>query len=336
MTHILLEHGSGGRLARDLTERIFLRYFKNPTLHQLADAAVLPFTGHCLAVTTDAFVVEPLFFAGGDIGKLAVCGTVNDLAVAGALPLYLTAAFVIEEGLSFQTLEQVVQSMAEAAQQAGVSIVAGDTKIVRRGQCDQLFITTTGVGAVAPAHTTIATATHVAAGDVLCINGGIGEHGLAVLQARELFPFQNTIRSDCAALNGLIQAVLATRARVHFMRDATRGGLATVLCELAGMAGVGIQIYEDQIPVSPAVRGACDILGLDPLYIANEGKVLMVIPAEDADLVMDLLRAHPQGGASAIIGAVVPHHPGRVLLQTEIGGQRIIDMLTGAQLPRVC
>lgn len=336
MSHILLEHGSGGRLARELTEHVFLKYFDNDILGPMTDAAICPSTEGHLALTTDAFVVEPLFFAGGDIGRLAVCGTINDLAVAGACPQYLSAAFIIEEGLPLSTLEQIVRSMSLEARRAGVRIVTGDTKIVRRGQCDQIFITTTGVGTVAPEHVPIGQATLVAAGDVLCLNGTIGEHGLAVLQAREQFPFQNTIESDCAPLNGLIQSVLQRNLRVHFMRDVTRGGLATVLCELAAMTGLGIQIYEERIPISTAVRGACDILGLDPLYIANEGKVLMVTPASDADAVLTALHHHPLGAEAAIIGRLVNANIGRVILETPIGGQRVIDMLTGDQLPRIC
>ncbi len=333
--HILLAHGSGGLLSHELVQDMFVRHFDNPVLHALGDAAWLPDipSGH-LALTTDSYVVQPLFFPGGDIGKLAVCGTVNDLAVSGARPLYLTAGFILEEGLSLETLEKIVVSMAATARAVGVQIVTGDTKVVEHGAADCVYINTAGVGVV-PLDLALGPQ-QLQSGDVLLINGTVGDHGLAVMMQREGMVFASTLESDCAPLNGLIAAVMAAvPGAVRCMRDATRGGLATVLNEWADV-GVGIDLVEQAVPVREEVRAACEFLGLDPFYAANEGKVVIAVAPAAAEAALEALRLHPLGQQAAIIGQVTRAHPGRVVLQTPYGAQRIVQMLTGAQLPRIC
>lgn len=332
---ILLAHGSGGVLSHELVRDVFARYFTNPFLDALNDAAVLDvLPPGKLALTTDSYVVQPLFFPGGDIGELAVCGTINDLAVTGAVPLYLSAGFILEEGLSMEVLEQVVKSMARTAQQAGVLIVTGDTKVVGRGAADGLFINTTGVGVI-PQNVNLHPS-NMQPGDRLLINGPVGDHGLAVMLQREGLEFTSKLKSDTAPLHDLIQHVLrAVPGQVRCMRDATRGGLATVLNEWAEY-GVGIAIEEQTIPVRDEVRAACEFLGLDPLYAANEGKVVMVVAPEAATATLEAMRAHPLGQNAAIIGQVSGEHRGRVVMQTPYGARRILQMLTGAQLPRIC
>lgn len=332
---ILLAHGSGGMLMHELVREVFVRHFANPMLEDLGDAAVLPaLPAGRVALTTDSYVVQPLFFPGGDIGKLAVCGTVNDLAVSGATPLYLTCGFILEEGLPLETLERVVHSMAATAQAAGVQIVAGDTKVVERGAADQLFINTAGVGVISPE---VRLGPHyLCPGDALLINGTVGDHGLAVMLEREGLGFCSDLVSDCAPLNGLIAGVLAAvPGAVRCLRDATRGGLATVLNEWAEV-GVGIEVEEPAVPVRENVRAACEFLGLDPLYAANEGKVVLAVAAEQAEAALAALRAHPLGREAALIGRVTAEHRGRVVLRTAFGARRILQMLTGAQLPRIC
>ena len=332
---ILLAHGSGGVLSHELVRDVFVRRFANPVLNDLGDAAVLDqLPPGRMALTTDSYVVQPIFFPGGDIGTLAVCGTVNDLAVAGATPLFLSAGFILEEGLSLETLEHVVHSMAEMAQEAGVQIITGDTKVVESGAADELFINTAGVGIVPPG-VDLAPA-NLRPGDVLLVNGTVGDHGIAVMIQREGMDFSSALQSDCAPLNGLIARVLdAAPGAVRCMRDATRGGLATVLNEWAE-AGVGIEIEEAAIPVREEVRAACEFLGLDPLYAANEGKVVVATAPEAADAALAALRAHPLGHDAAIIGRVTEEHAGRVALRTPYGARRVLLMLTGAQLPRIC
>ncbi len=332
---VLLAHGSGGQLSHELIRDVFARAFANPVLAELGDSAVVDLPpGVRLALTTDSFVVQPLFFPGGDIGKLAVCGTVNDLAVAGATPLYLTAGFILEEGLPLATLERVVVSMAETARSAGVQIVTGDTKVVERGAADGLFINTAGVGSL-PAGRSLAPA-HLRPGDVLLINGPLGDHGLAVMLQREGLEFGSALESDCAPLNGLIAAVLAAApGAVRCMRDPTRGGLATVLNEWAEV-GVGMMLDEAALPIREEVRGACEVLGLDPLYAANEGKVVLAVAPEAAEAALAALRAHPLGRDAACVGQVTAEHPRRVVLRTRYGARRIVELLTGAQLPRIC
>jgi hydrogenase expression/formation protein HypE len=332
---VLLAHGGGGRLTQALIRELFARAFANPALDPLGDGAILALEGGRLAITTDSFVVSPRFFPGGDIGSLAVHGTVNDLAMCGARPLALTAGFVIEEGLAMDELERVVESMRGAAEAAGVPIVTGDTKVVERGKGDGLFINTTGIGRVAPG---IALAPSAARpGDVVLINGPIAQHGIAVLSVREGLEFETTITSDSAALHVLVAGLLrAVPSGVHVLRDPTRGGVASALTEIAESSGAGIRLEESDLPIAEEARGACEILGLDPLYVANEGKVLALVAPESAELALAALRAHPLGREAAIIGRVVAEHPGRVFLRSRIGGLRLVDMLSGEQLPRIC
>ena len=331
---ILLAHGGGGRLSRDLIARLFLRYFSHPALARLDDAAVVePAAGQRLAFTTDSFVVSPLFFPGGDIGKLAVCGTVNDLAMVGARPLYLSAGFIIEEGLAFTDLERVAASMAGAAREAGVAVVAGDTKVVDRGSADRLFITTAGVGVV-PDGVDIGGA-NARPGDRVIVSGPLGDHGIAIMTQREGLPVSSPLKSDCAPLNGLVEALLGVGG-VHCLRDLTRGGLASALVELAGQSRVGIEIEEAGLLIRPEVGSICELLGLDPLHVANEGKLVAIVEPERAEAAVAAMRGHRYGSDAGIVGQVVPSHPERVVLRTFLGTSRVVDMLTGEQLPRIC
>lgn len=330
---ILLAHGDGGKLTHELVEQLFLRYLGNPALAALSDAAWMAVPGSRLAVTTDSFVVSPLFFPGGDIGKLAVCGTVNDLAVSGARPSYLTAGFIIEEGFPLADLEKIVASMARAAAEAGVQVVAGDTKVVGRGHGDGLFINTTGIGFPLPG---VELGYHrVQPGDKILINGPVSDHGLAVITCREGLEVDTGIVSDCASLNGLIQEVLAACSGVHLMRDPTRGGVATTLKEIATSCRVDIHLEEESIPVRDAVRGAAEMLGLDPLYLANEGKVLIIVSPAQVAACLEVMHQHPLGQDAAIIGEVQPG-AGQVYLHTLLGGTRYLDLLAGTPLPRIC
>jgi hydrogenase expression/formation protein HypE len=337
---IVLGHGSGGKLTSELIDKIFLPAFRNPVLDKLDDQAVLTINGARLAFTTDSFVVTPIFFPGGDIGRLAVNGTVNDLAMSGARPLYLAAAFILEEGLAADDLRRVVESMRAAAEEAGVQFVTGDTKVVERGKGDQVFITTTGIGVI-DADVNIS-ADRAKPGDIIILSGYIGDHGMAIMSQREGLEFEGAIESDCASLNGLVAAMLATPSSgggadfLHSMRDPTRGGVATTLNEIAKRAGVGMVLRGQSIPVRESVKGACEVLGLDPLYVANEGKLLAVVAPEMAGSVLNQMRRHPLGRDAAIIGEVVAEHPGMVLMKTEIGGTRVLDVMFGEQLPRIC
>lgn len=332
--NILLAHGSGGRLTHDLITKMFLPQFRNEFLGPLHDGAVFEVGGIRLAFSTDSYVVDPIFFPGGDIGELAVNGTVNDLAMCGSHPLYLSAAFIIEEGLPVDSLWKVVLSMREAAKKAGVLLVTGDTKVVDRGKGDKIFINTSGIGIIGEG--TYLDAKTVRAGDKIIVNGEIGLHGIAILSVREGLEFETDIKSDTAPLGELVEKMLNTSTDVHVMRDPTRGGVATTLNELAGQSGLGIELDEEAIPVPDGVKGACEILGLDPLYIANEGKLLAFVPPPDADRVLETMRRHPLGKDSAVIGEVVDSHNGTVVLKNKIGGKRVVDMLTGEQLPRIC
>lgn len=334
--NILLGHGSGGKLSHDLISDLFVKYFSNDILDAQSDAAIIPVSTQNIAFTTDSFVVDPIFFPGGNIGKLAVAGTVNDIAVSGAKPLYLSASFIIEEGLVLSELEKIVKTMADEAQKAGVKIVTGDTKVVNRGKCDKVFINTTAIGVIEPENVHIGSGKKIKPGDKIIINGSLADHGMCIMAAREDLQFSADIVSDCACLNGLIAEALATSSSIHFMRDATRGGLATVLCELAINAGVGIEIKEDNLPVRENVRGICELLGFDPMYVANEGKVLIVVAAEDAENVLNVIKKNEFGKEAAIIGEIVGEHQRKAWITTGIGGRRIIDMLAGDQLPRIC
>jgi hydrogenase expression/formation protein HypE len=333
---ILLSHGNGGRLMHELIESVFIRHFGNTILRQQTDSAVLDLQGSTIAFTTDSFVVDPIFFPGGDIGKLAVCGTVNDLAVSGAKPLYLSVSFIIEEGLPMEELERIVISMADEAKKAGVTIVTGDTKVVNRGKCDKIFINTSGIGALDKKYRSIGKGTGIRAGDRILINGNIGDHGMAVMNARESFNFKSSVTSDCCSLNSFIGKILANSSLVKFMRDPTRGGVATVMNELVQNSKFGIELEESAIPVSEGVRGMCEILGYDPLFIANEGKVIIVAGEEESDRILQLMKSDQLGGKSSIIGTVTDDHRGKVVLKTATGGKRIVDALTGDQLPRIC
>ncbi len=332
---VLMAHGGGGRLTQMLIERMFVQSFANPTLETMHDGALLTVDGVRLAFTTDSFVISPIFFPGGDIGSLAVHGTVNDLAMCGAQPLGLSAGFILEEGLPMDDLWRVVQSMQQAAQQAGATIVTGDTKVVDRGKGDGIFINTAGIGQIAAGiHLAPQRATP---GDVVLINGDIAAHGIAIMSLREGLEFETTLQSDSAALNGLVARVLdAGGEHVHVLRDPTRGGVASALNEIAAQAQAGIRLDEQALPLREEVRGACEILGLDPLYVANEGKCLVIVAREVAEAVLAAMRAHPLGSEAALIGEVVQDHPGRVVLRSRIGGMRVVDMLSGEQLPRIC
>jgi hydrogenase expression/formation protein HypE len=336
---VTLAHGGGGKAMKDLIDDVFARAFDNPLLAPMEDQARIDLTtlaaqGNRLAMTTDSYVVTPLEFPGGDIGKLAICGTVNDLAVGGARPLYLSCAVIIEEGFSIERLRRIAASMAETARQAGVSIVTGDTKVVSKGACDGLFITTTGIGVI-PKGLDLG-ADKARPGDHILVNGVLGDHGAAILAARGDLALETTLESDCAALHDLIGALLRAAPGTRFVRDATRGGIATVLNELAAASAVAIEIDEQLTPLRDEARGVCEILGLDPLYLANEGKIVCAIPPDQAGTALTALRAHPLGVDAADIGIVTNGEAGRVTMRTVFGGTRIVDMLIGEQLPRIC
>ncbi len=331
--NVIMGHGSGGKLTAQLVHDLFLPAFDNPYLRKLDDQAVLTAGSSRLAFTTDSFVVTPLFFPGGDIGELAVNGTVNDLAMSGARPLFLSAAFILEEGLPLEDLSRAVDSMARAARAAGVSIVTGDTKVVNKGSADKLFVITSGVGLI-EGDSSIS-ASNAQAGDVVIVSGSIGDHGMAIMSVRESLEFESEIRSDTAPLNGLVAAMLKA-GEIHALRDPTRGGLATSLCEIATSSSIGIEIESTAVLVREDVKGACEILGLDPLFVANEGKLVAFVPGPSADAIVNVMRAHPSGREARVIGRAVPDHPGMVLLKTEIGGRRILDLPFTEQLPRIC
>ena len=331
---VLLGHGSGGTLSADLIRDVFLDAFRNPVLDRLDDQAILTINGSRLALTTDSFVVKPLFFPGGDIGSLAVHGTINDLVMGGAKPLFLSAAFILEEGLSIDVLRRIVLSMRDAAAAAGVSIVTGDTKVVEKGSGDQLFINTTGIGVV-PEGLNLS-ADRARPGDVVLLSGPIGDHGIAILAQRAGLEFESCIASDSAALHGLVADMLAVSAEIRCMRDPTRGGMSSTLNEIAASSKVGIELTEDRIPIRDEVRGACEMLGLDPLYVANEGKLVAIVAPERADDLLSAMHVHPLGREACMIGRVCEAHPGLVTMRTALGTHRIVDMLSGDQLPRIC
>jgi len=330
---ILLAHGSGGKLSHELVEEKFLPFLANPALNKLDDSAIFEASGR-LAFTTDSYVVNPIFFPGGDIGKLAICGTVNDLAMNGARPLYLSLSAIIEEGFLLGELEQVVQSIKKAAEEAKVSIIAGDTKVVNKGQADKLFITTSGVGIISPG--VDISGANASAGDKVLLSGTIGDHGIAIMSQREGLRFSMALESDCAPLNKLVSQMMEVSSRIHCLRDPTRGGLATTLNELAGQSKAGIVIEEAKIPVKEEVKAACELLGLDPIHVANEGKLVAMVAPADADKILTRMRKNSYGRDAAIIGEVIEEHPGKVIMKTKLGPSRIVDMLSGELLPRIC
>lgn len=338
-TSVTLAHGGGGKAMHDLIEDVFVGAFDNPLLAPLEDQARIDLSslaahGDRLAFTTDSYVVSPIEFPGGDIGKLSVCGTINDLAVGGAVPLYLSCAVIMEEGLETATLRRIVASMAATAREAGVAIVTGDTKVVERRACDKLFITTTGIGVIRKGvHLGIDKARP---GDAVLVNGVLGDHGATILNARGEMSLKTAVESDCAPLHRLIDKLLEAAPETRFLRDATRGGLATVLNEIAAASRVGIEVIEQKTPLRDEVKGFCELLGLDPLYLANEGKIVCIVPEAQARAALDALRAHPLGREAEIIGRVTDDRPGRVVMHTVLGGRRMIDMLIGEQLPRIC
>lgn len=331
---ITLAHGSGGKLTHNLINEIFMKHLTNDILVQGNDSAEFQLPQGRTAFTTDSFVISPIFFRGGNIGKLAVCGTVNDLAASGAKPLYLSCGFIIEEGFPFAELEKIAAAMGETARECGVRIVAGDTKVVQKGAADKVFINTSGIGII-PEGVKLSGSSAVA-GDAVIITGTIGDHGCSILLERENLNINTNLKSDCAPLNRLVESVLDITTDVHVMRDPTRGGLATTLNEIAFQSGVGIRLLEDKLPVRDEVRGICELLGMDHLYMANEGKMIIVTPKDKVDAILAVLKNHKYGADACVIGEVTEGPKGRVMMKTIAGGSRVLDMLVGDQLPRIC
>ncbi len=331
---ILLGHGSGGKLSHHLLSDVFLEYFKNEELAKLNDAARLDFPGESLVFSTDTYVVDPIFFPGGDIGKLAICGTVNDVAMMGAIPLYLSVGFIIEEGFLFTDLKSILESMTEAAEEAKVHLVTGDTKVVPKGAADKIFINTAGIGI--PINGINLSGHNARVGDKIVLNGTIADHGVSVMSAREGLELDMDLQTDAAPLNHLVKEILEEIPDINVMRDPTRGGVATTLNEIAGQSQIGIRLYERALPVSQQVQAVCEILGLDPLYIANEGKIIIFTPAAHVGNLLQLMNLHKYGQNACVIGEVIDEPRGKVYMETMIGGQRMIDMLAGEQLPRIC
>jgi len=330
---ILLAHGSGGRLGHDLVEKKFLPFLANPMLDRLDDSAIFEACGR-LSFTTDSYVVSPIFFPGGDIGKLAVCGTVNDLSMSGAKPAYLSLSLIIEEGFSLDELDRIVQSIKASAEEAEVMIVTGDTKVVNQGQADKLFINTSGIGIISEGINI--SGANAKPGDEVILSGTIGDHGIAIMSQREGLRFSVPVESDCAPLNKLVAQMLEASRKIHCLRDPTRGGLATTLNEFARQSNVGIIIEEDRIPVAEGVRAACELLGFDPMYVANEGKLVAAVQSDDADRILTKMKEDSHGRNAAIIGRITNEHAGKVVMKTKLGSSRIVDMLSGELLPRIC
>ena len=331
---IILAHGSGGKLSHQLMEEMVLPQFRNELLEPLHDGAIFSLGETRVAFSTDSYVISPIFFPGGDIGKLAVHGTVNDLAMCGARPMYLSAGFILEEGLPMENFWRVVHSMRRAADTAGIKLVTGDTKVVDRGKADKIFINTSGIGVI-PDGINISPS-RARPGDKIIMSGAMAVHGIAIMSVREGLEFETEIASDTAPLSGLVDAMLATNIDIHVLRDPTRGGITSALTEIAQTADVGMRLDEARIPISEEVKGACEILGLDPLYVANEGKLLAIVAAQDVDRILPAMKSHPLGQQAAVIGQVTSDHPGFVMMKTRIGGTRVVDMLSGEQLPRIC
>ncbi|XPV75337.1 MAG: hydrogenase expression/formation protein HypE [Desulfovibrio sp.] len=330
---ILLDYGSGGKASQRLISDLFMKYFDNPELSRVNDAAELKMSGH-LAVSTDTFTVDPIFFPGGNIGSLAVHGTVNDVAMLGSIPKYLTCGYILEEGLDMDELEEIVKSMAEAAKHAGVAIVTGDTKVVPRGAVDKIFINTTGIGDIIT--DTPPAGDRAAVGDVVLVSGTMGDHGLTILGTRQGLNFESGVESDSAALNHVLVKLVQEIPEIHVLRDPTRGGLATTLNEIAESSDVGIEVDSDKVPVKSEVKGGCAMLGLDPLYLANEGKFLCILPEDQAEKALEIMRASDVGEDACVVGRVVEENAGKVVMITPLGGKRLLNMLEGEQLPRIC
>ncbi len=333
---ITLSHGSGGKMTSDLIRSTFAHFFYNPALNVFGDSAILNAGSSRLAFTTDSYVIDPIFFPGGNIGKLAICGTINDLAVAGAIPHYISAAFIIEEGFPLDQLKQIAKSMAETASQAGVLIVTGDTKVVKHGQCDKIFINTSGIGFLANKNEHISSGMKICIGDQILLNGFVGDHEICILAARENLQFEKPFESDVAPLNTMIKALLDADIEVKFMRDITRGGLATICAELTENKAFGIAIEEQLLPVREETKGICELYGFDPLYLANEGKIVAVISRETAGKAIEIMKKFSTGKDAVIIGEITDTYPGKSVMKTITGGLRIIDRLSGMQLPRIC
>ncbi len=333
---VLLGHGSGGMMTSNLIRNLILRYFKNPYLEMLSDASVLTVDCSTMAFTTDSYVVDPIFFPGGDIGKLAVCGTVNDLAMSGAKPLYLSSGLILEEGLALKDLETIIKSMAEEAHRAGIQIVAGDTKVVKKGQCDKIFINTAGIGILEEKYRHISEGNHIRPGDGLIVNGFLGDHEIAIMAAREKLKFEEPVVSDVASLHYIVSALQNEGIDIHYMRDITRGGIASILDEMTENRDFGITIDETALPIRSQTSGLCELYGLDPLYLANEGKMLVVVASESVGRAVEIMQKFETGRHATSIGTVTQINPGMVLLQSATGGNRIITRLAGEQLPRIC
>lgn len=334
MDKILLDHGAGGKMAHQLTTELLLPLFDNPLLAQLHDGAVFDLEPGRLALSTDTFVVDPIFFPGGDIGDLAVNGTVNDVAMCGAVPKYLSMGLILEEGLPIDSLKRILNSARKAMDRAGVQLITGDTKVVPKGAADKIFINTTGIGVIPDGVNIGGESAQV--GDRIILSGTMADHGIAVLTQREGLRFDADVCSDTAPLNHMVQSILAVTQSVHVLRDPTRGGVGTTLNEIAQQSNAGIRLFEEALPVKKEVAGICELLGFDPLYLANEGKLLCFVPASQCDAVLAAIQKSPFGREACVIGEVIDLHPGRVVLQTRIGGERIVDMLSGEQLPRIC
>lgn len=331
---ILLDHGSGGKISHRLTTDMLLPVFDNPILAELNDGAIFEINGMRMAFSTDSYTVDPIFFPGGNIGDLAINGTVNDIAMCGATPLYLSVGLIIEEGLAMADLEKIINGMGTAAEKADVTVVTGDTKVVPKGALDRIFINTSGIGLIP--HSVKVASLNAKSGDRIILSGTIADHGVTILTRREGLSFESNLTSDTAPLNHMVKQMFAASNNIHVLRDPTRGGVGTALNEIAEKSQVGIKIYENKIPLKKEVVAACELLGFDPLYLANEGKLLCFVAQEDADGVLAAIRANPYGKDAAVIGEVISDHTGKVFMETRIGGERIIDMLSGEQLPRIC
>ncbi|MBN2482289.1 MAG: hydrogenase expression/formation protein HypE [Bacteroidales bacterium] len=333
---ILLGHGSGGTMTGDLIRNMFLKYFKNPCLEMLSDSSVFSVDHNTLAFTTDSYVVDPIFFPGGDIGKLAVCGTVNDLAMSGAKPLYLSSGLILEEGFPMTDLETIIRSMAEEAQNAGIQIITGDTKVVKKGQCDKIFINTAGIGILEDRYRHISAGLHIRPDDRLIVNGFLGDHEIAIMAAREKLNFEEPVASDVSSLHHMVHALLENGIDIHFMRDLTRGGIASILDEMTENRDFGASVDEASLPIRSQTKGLCELYGFDPLYLANEGKMLIVVARESAGPAIEIMKRFAIGSHASIIGTITKTRPGMVLLQSGTGGSRIVTRLAGEQLPRIC